>query len=396
MYKKVLKNIKIAKANFIKELYKSESNSILDRKPHFIFSASNPLYPDKQRLKMGHEEVLDLLQRKGYNTESAQGKYGGEEPSIIVHNPPQHALKHLFKLSSDLGQESSIYSNGSDHEIHFHHGPNAGKHNKGQGTTIHNRPPEDFYTAMNNGTNFSHVFDFDTLHEPETSMLKQKPTPVNKSESEYRFKLAKNENRHPLELAMPDTKLIHYSGARDLEEIDPKYQGITGRGSEVKRSGKPENPMSFHYLEGTKPESLVTGGASHKYVSSLGERKLYDVGRDPDRIRQNLRQRAANRQINPGSYTKDEFDKAIIEAGYHGIYNSSLNDTMKNVVGLYGKIKPDVSHKIHPKDYETASSKDFHAQDRRKKETEKFAKENAHDPGFLHNLGESFWGNKNG
>ena len=390
MYKKVLKNIKIAKTRFVDSLYKSESNSILGRKPHFIFAADNPLYPDKQRLKMSPENVLDLLQRKGYKAEAAQGKYGNEESSIVVHNPAPHTIKHLFKLSSDLGQESSIYSNGHEHELHYHHGPNAGKYNKGQGTTIHKKPPEDHYTTTNDGTHFSHVFDFDTLHEPETSMLKQKPTPVNKSEGPYRFKLAKNENSHPLETAMPDTKLVHYSKRGDLEEIDPRFMGTGTKDATLKYSGQPDNPVSYHYLEGTKPEALVTGGSTHKYTSSLGDKKLYDIGKDPDGIAANLKQKAANRQINPGTYTRDEFDKAVIEAGYHGIYNSGLDNTMRNVVGLYGKVKPDLSHKIHPNDHDEASSKDHHAEDERREKAKKFSQENGHDHDFLHNLAESF------
>lgn len=390
MYKKLLKNIKLAKAEFVDSLYKSDSNAILSRKPHFIFSASNPLYPDKQRLKMSHDDVLDLLQRKGYQVEHASGKYGKEEPSIIVHNPPQHSLKHLFELSSDLGQESSIYSDGYNHEMHYHHGPNAGKHNKGQGTTIHKKPPKDFYTTMGDGTHFSHVFDVENLHEPETSMFKQRPVKINKSEDPYTFNICKNEKKHRLVTAMPNTKLIHYSNKEGLEEIDPRYHGKRGIGSETSRSGKPKYPMSFHYLEGTKPEDIVLTGATHKYVSRLGDHKLYDIGLDPDGIKAQLRHAAQGRQVNPGIYTKQDLDKAIIDAGYHGIYNSSLGDTMKNVVGLYRPIKPDFSFKIHQKDREEASSKDFHGIDSRLEQARRFAEKHGRNPDFLHNLSESF------
>ena len=387
MYKKILKNIKntnTLKKEVMDSLYKSEGNPIKDRKSHFIFSAENPFYPENMRYNMSHADVMDLLQRKGYKVEEMQGVYGKPEKSILVHNPSKLAVRHLLDLSKELGQESSIYSDGYNHEFHYHGGENAGKHAKGQGTTIHKRPPEDFYSTMADGTHFTHLINFDEMHEPNKSMVKQNDN-LKKSEKTGLL-LAKNENKHPLETAGPDTKIIHYSPTPNLSVIDPFHHGARRIGAEAKQ-GKPEHPASFYYLEGTEPESLVTGGAQAKYVARLGHHRLYDTGSDPEGIKQHLRNASANRQVNPGTYTADEFASEIKRRGYHGIYNSNAGDTMKNVVALYHPVKPDKEMKIHPKDFDKASDEDHHSNEAALKNAKQYAKDNGHHDGaFLHNL----------
>ena len=391
MYKKILKKIKTdsaTKKQAVEDLYKSQGNAVKDRKPHFIFSAENPMYPENLKYNMSHHDVLDLLQRKGYKAEEMQGMYGHPERSIIVHNPSHLAAKHLLDLSKDLGQESSIYSNGYDHELHFHGGPNAGLHVKGQGTAIHKRPPDDYYSTMNDGTTFTHQLNTDQLHEPKDSMLKQGSSNLKKSESNGRLILAKNEDQHPLVTAGPDTKLIHFSPHENLDSIDPAYHGIRGIGSEAKQ-GRPTHPMGFFYLEGTKPEHVVTSGAKSKYVSRLGDKKVYDVGTDPENIKGGLRDAAKDRQVNPGSYTREELDSAIKHKGYHGIYNSTLDDTMKNVVGMYHPMPVEKEMKFHPKDMEGATSRDFHGEKEHLKDAKQFAQDNGHHDGsFLHKLSQ--------
>jgi hypothetical protein len=391
MYKKILKTIN--KTNSLKkqafaDLYKSEQNPIKARQPHFIFSAENPLYPENNKLGMTHSGAMDLLQRKGYKVEEANGVYGAPEKSIIVHNPSKLAVKHLLDLSKDLGQESSIYSNGYDHELHYHAGPNADLHAKGQGTAIHKRPPENNFTTMADGTHFTHQFNFDNLHGRDKSMIKQDGG-VKKSERTG-ILLTKNENHHPLVSAGPDTKLIHYSPTPNLPVIDPFHHGVRGIGSEAKQ-GKPEHPTSFYYLEDTKPEHLVTGGSQSKYITRLGHHKLYDVGEDPEGIRDHLR--SSGKTLNPGIFTRDELDAEIKNRGYHGIYNSSLNDTMKNVVAMYHPMAVEKEMKIHPKDYEKATSTDHHGHDESLKNARQFAKDNGHPDGtFLHKLTTKFGG----
>lgn len=144
---------------------------------HFIFSAENPYHKDKNSLNLTHEQALNFLKQKGYHAEELKGKYGQEERSIIVHNPPKHAINHLMNMSAALGQDSSIISDGKNHEMHFHHGDAAGKHVKGQGTTFHEQPPEDFYSTTASGHHFTHNFDFDNAHDSHKSQFlsAQKP-----------------------------------------------------------------------------------------------------------------------------------------------------------------------------------------------------------------------------
>lgn len=392
MYKKVLKNIhKISslKNQLVEDFYKSEDNPILARRLHYIFSAENPLYPENKKYNMGHSDVVDLLQRKGYKVEEAQGHYGVPERSIIVHNPSKLAVKHLLNLSRDLGQESGLYSTGYDHELHYLAGPNAGKHVKGQGTTIHKRKPDDLYTTTNDGTHFTHLLNFNELHEPSKSLISQNE-PLKKSESN-RLILAKNENKHPLETAGPDTKLIHYSPVENLSVIDPFHHGVRGIGAEAKR-GKPEHPTSFFYLEGQHPpESIVTSGAKSKYVSRLGHFKLYDIGEDSEGIKSHLK--SSGKTVNPGIFTRDELDAEIKRRGYHGLYNSGLDDTMKNVMAIYHPVQVEKEMRFHPKDSERVSSEDHHGNEMDLQAAKQFAKENGHHDGrFLHNLARKFQG----
>jgi hypothetical protein len=393
MYKKILKNIqntKTLKKQAIESLYKSELNSVKARKPHYIFSAQNPFYPENMRYNMSHSDVMDLLQRKGYQVEEMDGMYGKPEKSILVHNPSKLAVKHLLDLTKDLGQESSIYSDGYNHEFHYHGGENAGKHAKGQGTTIHKRPPEDFYSTMADGTNFTHLINMDELHDASKSAIKQN-SQLNKSENRG-LVLTKNENDHPLVSAGPDTKLIHYSPTPNLSVIDPFHHGVRRIGAEAKQ-GKPEHPQSFYYLENTAPEGVVTGGTQAKYVTRLGHYKLYDVGKDPEGVRQHLKTSSANRQVNAGIYTRDELDGEIKRRGYHGIYNSTLDDTMKNVVAMYHPMVVDKEMKMHQKDYEKATTTDHHGQATAHKDAKQWAKDNGHHNGsFLHKLATKFGG----
>lgn len=138
-------------------------------KPHMIFSAENPKYPQHNQLKMDHPTVLNHLKGAGYSAHEVQGHYGAPERSIIVYGiSPQHA-DHLHNLAAKLGQDSSIYSTGQKHEMHFHHGEDKGKKILGTGTVLHQQKPKDFYTSLPGGTHhFTHNFDFENPIMPHT------------------------------------------------------------------------------------------------------------------------------------------------------------------------------------------------------------------------------------
>ena len=344
IFKSILKDVK-AKSGLV-GLYKSEENAVMARKPHFIFSAENAMYPENHVYNLKHHEVVSMLKGKGYKVEEVNGHYGKPERSILVHNPPKHAIPHLLDLSKKLGQESSIYSDGYNHEMHFHGGPNADHHFKGQGTTFHKRKPDDHFTEMKNGNSFSHVFNFDEMHTNHDSITKEKDLSTKKSEVDF----IKSEPNHPLVGAGPKTKLIHFSTTSGLKDIDPTFQGQRIKDASSKY-GKPEHPVSFFYLEGAKPEELVTNGSKSKYVARLGHHKVYDLGTDPENIKKDLREKSMNRQINPGSFTRDELDAAIKAKGYGGIYNSQHEiEDMRKVVGMYHKMPVEKEVAYHPRD----------------------------------------------
>lgn len=130
-------------------------------KPHFLLSAQNPKHPESNRAKFTHEQLITHLKSNGYDAHSVDGHYGAPEKSALVYNvKPEHA-ENLHALASRLGQDSSIYSNGTHHEMRFHHGADKGKSHYGQGTQWHKEKPDDFYTTLPNGRHFTHHFNFD-------------------------------------------------------------------------------------------------------------------------------------------------------------------------------------------------------------------------------------------
>lgn len=383
MYKSLLKNIKElkkAEKQFIEDLHKNigkKPHAIHDKMPHFIFSVEQPRYDSK--INMSHDEMVGFLKDKGYQVDSIKGHYGEPEKSIMIHNPPKSSLKYFHDLAHKLGQESSIYSDGTSHEMHFHHGDYAGQHIKGQGTNISENKPEDFYSELPSGGYFTHQFDWDSKYPNESSMLKIKPKNINKSEKEdsNRIFIRKNENDHPLSNAKPSVKLIHYSPTQSLSELDPQYHGIRAVGAEAKQ-GKPVHPMSYYYLENTKPEKVVMTGTKSKYITSLGDKKLYDIGKDPDGLYQRVKEEANKRRTNPGIVRKEDYHNAIRNAGYHGIYNSSLNDTMRNVVGMFEKMPVEKEYPIHPRDFHVARNVNHHRHKERYDSARQHADETGH------------------
>lgn len=389
MYKHLRKILKNSQKT--PDLFKAISDPYHSfQKPHILMSAENPHH--HQELKMSHEDTLKMLQNKGYDASEVKGKYGSPETSIMVKNPPKHSNKHFHELARKLGQESLIFSDGYNHEMHYVNGENAGKHIKGQGTEIHHKEPEDFYTTDENGTHFSHNFNFNELHN-KSNMVKPIAQKMNKSESESesRYIMCKNERKpHILDNQHGGINLIHFSPKEGMKTIDPNTMGSRGIGSESKR-GVPEHRMNFYYLEGTKPEDIVTSGAKSKYVTSLGNKKVYDIAKDPEHIWSGLKEKSMQRQMNQGVVSRDDYHEAIKNAGYHGIYNSSLDDTIRNAVGMFSPMSVEAEHPIHPNDFMEASSIDHHANDISRKRAGDHAAVSGESTGdFLFGLKQSF------
>lgn len=132
--------------------------------PHFLLSAENPKFPDKNSLKMDHATALKHLQGAGYDAHEVNGHYGAPEKSIIIYGVTPENATQLHGLAAKLGQDSSIYSDGKNHTMLFHHGEMAGKKILGQGTQYHSAKPADFFTTLPGGAHhFTHNFDFDKV-----------------------------------------------------------------------------------------------------------------------------------------------------------------------------------------------------------------------------------------
>lgn len=406
MYKSTLKNIKCSlskKEFFFTNLYKNsdKKHAIHDKLPHYIFSAEKPLHPRK--LEMSHEEALNFLQEKGYNVEEMHGKYGDEEKSILIHTPPKNSLKHLNNFVSALGQDSVIISDGYDHEMHYVNGPKSGRHHKGQGTVFHKDVPADFYSTLSDGSHFTHGFDFDKTHK-ESKFIKDLASGMKKSEDFIKnntFNLRKAESgpQHKLARAGAGTKLIHYSSKQGLKELDPDFNSTGTKGEDTKQ-GKPTHPVTWYYAEGVEPESIVTSGAKSKYIADLGDKKLYDIGKDHHNFWGEAKEKA---QAEADKYSKSKgwvgqsmanatdiknmFNQSIKNAGFHGVFNSTLDKTMSHVVGMFEAMKPEFEHPIHERDFKETSTKNHHAEDTKMHESKDFASKNGHhNHEFLYNL----------
>lgn len=132
--------------------------------------------------------------------------------------------------------------------------------------------------------------------------------------------------------------LHHYSRVPGLKELDPQFQGTGAKGAENKH-GVPDVKVTYFYREGTPPEDLVTQGAKSKYTVQVPhEGHLYDIGKDPQKIIHGLREASKDRQVNPGSVTRDEMLGAVKQAGFHGFHNS--NSPLSNAVGMFHPTKP--------------------------------------------------------
>jgi len=312
--------------------------------PHFLFSAENPRAESK--LGLNHEQVLHHLKGAGFDAHEVQGHYGAPERSIAVYGVSPVQAEELHDMAHRLGQESSIYSNGKQHEMRFHHGDNAGKAHYGEGTKWHLQKPGDYFTTLPGGQHhFTHNFAFEQLHPAgqlgkASELVGNKPSPEHKVANEAlksplsgKLESAHDQNmkgiKDDLEKSEnPRLNLVHFSHAGDLKQIDPKYKQ-TGVDARVKGRDT-EHPHSFFYVEGTEPEQMVVQASRHKYKASIDPAKqpVYDLGNDThgfigDAIKENQ-----------GALNMDLVHAKIKAAGYHGFRNTK-HPQLSNVVAMY-------------------------------------------------------------
>ncbi len=127
--------------------------------PHFIFSAENPKFIEKSEFKLNHDQVIHHLRGAGYDAHELKGS---PERCIAIYGVfPEHAEK-LHDLAKRLGQESSVYSDGKNHEKRYHHGEKAGKKEYGNRTAWYREKPGSAHSTLPGGQyHFTHLFGND-------------------------------------------------------------------------------------------------------------------------------------------------------------------------------------------------------------------------------------------
>jgi hypothetical protein len=137
--------------------------------PHLLFTTQKPRHIKVKHY--GNDDVIQALKKHGIKAIPVRGKYGKEEHGIMVLNPPMHKIASLLNFVRDLGQDSALYSDGENHELHMLNGESAGQHYRGQGTNFFKFKPDDYWTTTDHKHYFSHNIDFNELYPYEHSKL---------------------------------------------------------------------------------------------------------------------------------------------------------------------------------------------------------------------------------
>lgn len=148
-------------------LHKTPPAELLD---HPLFSGSNsvgimtadtPKYPAKDT--GGLLSLKQHLNTLGLAHEVTHGNYGGQQTSVIVHNPTREQIYHL---GHTFGQEAVIYSQNGKHELLYSNGPNQGKFHPSLPLTSYSKTqPDDYYTHIPNKGYVGLHFNLDQLHD---------------------------------------------------------------------------------------------------------------------------------------------------------------------------------------------------------------------------------------
>lgn len=137
------------------DLHKSDDEKSMVQQPHMMLTAENPLHEAKA--KMTNEQLHEKLTSMGESPIHIQGHYRSPERSILISRPKNpDAIRNIAK---ELGQESVLESDGSNHVLNYVNGPRAGESDAGSGTEFHETKPDDFYSILPGGTIFSHRFE---------------------------------------------------------------------------------------------------------------------------------------------------------------------------------------------------------------------------------------------
>lgn len=161
-------------------LTKNELKSVLDTGKFALVSAGpNPNLPaDKdmspEQARQRHNELRRKLVASGYMFTQVEGHYGGREDSflVMVHDAER---KEVRELGETFHQDSVIYAQNGQNELHFTTGDNANQNLCAEGKGWQELPDaSDYYTKFphpgGGHTKFSLNFDFDHLTQCKKSL----------------------------------------------------------------------------------------------------------------------------------------------------------------------------------------------------------------------------------
>lgn len=318
--------------------------------PHLLFTTQKPRFAKVKNF--GNNEVIDALTNHGFKAIPIKGKYGKEENGIMVINPPSHKVRSILNFVKDLGQDSALYSDGENHELHILNGEHAGKHYKGNGTQWFNKKPSDYYTTTDNKHFFSHNISFDKHYPSEHSVLEQygespwnkgKAVPYRKDEGDD---FEKNENfpgrpkvqinpEHGRQIAdayeqmkhdpeHPDVKAAY--GAL-IDETKKQYQNLLDSGLKISKipQGQPNPyPTSKHLHDD------VDSGHMWYYPTDQGFGSG-DVSKD-------------HPMLQPTEF-KDNEGKPMLANDCFRVVHDKIHHNLRNKFGAKGEHEAYIAHK---------------------------------------------------
>jgi hypothetical protein len=108
-----------------------------------FLTAENPRWPSEVD---GDNKDLEYdLARMGLRFERVRGRYDDPENSVMVHGiKPQD----LYNLGRKYGQESVVLSKGGQNHLLYTHGPNHGKMFSGEGVSVFDAEPDNYFTTV--------------------------------------------------------------------------------------------------------------------------------------------------------------------------------------------------------------------------------------------------------
>ncbi len=145
-------------------------------------------------------------------------------------------------------------------------------------------------------------------HKEAAALAAQPPTeagPVKKSEFD--------DNGEPRPIPVK-----HYSVAKDLQVVNPRFQGKGSAGPERQRPKR--IPRSYFYERNQKPEAHVAAN-SYLYHGELPKgTRLYDMSADPLNLLESGLVQTPHGQIHK-TPDLDQVEKKLKKLGYHGYHN---------------------------------------------------------------------------